>query len=143
MRFDRIRRKDGSIEGMPLQLLIMIIVAVVVMGVIMGWIYFLSDSDPVIDSIIVEPGEIDITGTGPHSVSVTVLDTDGTPVKGVVLAISGCGVDKVEILEEGTGSVELTGIDLPFGRPTGFISIIAQRSGMGKRTIDVVVIKGL
>ena len=137
------RGHAGAIEGMPLQLLIMAIVAVIVLGIILGWIYILSDTDPMIDRIVVDPDEVHLSGTTTPSLTITVLDTDGNNVKGVVIVISGCNLDIVKELEAGTGSIQLTGIDLPYGRPTGYLSIVAERSGMGRKTTDVVVFQGL
>jgi hypothetical protein len=137
------RGRAGAIEGMPLQLLIMVIVAVVVLGIILGWIYILSDTDPMIDRIVVEPDEVHMTGASIPSITITVLDTDGNNVKGVVVVISGCNLEIVEELESGTGTIQLAGIDLPYGRPTGYLSIVAERSGMGRKTTDVVVFQGL
>jgi hypothetical protein len=138
-----LRSSSGAIEGMPLQLLIMVIVAVIVVGIILGWIYVLSDTDPVIDRIVVEPDEIHLSGSSTPSITITVLDTDGNNVKGVVIVVSGCNLEIVEEMESGTGNIQLTGIELPYGRPTGYLSIVAERSGMGKKTTDIVVFQGL
>ena len=144
MRRSRGKRiRKGAIEGMPLQLLIMVIVAVIVLGIILGWIYMLNDTDPLLDKIVVEPDEVYLSGATTPSLTITVLDTEGNNVKGVVIVISGCNVDIVTQLETGAGNIQLTGIELPYGRPTGYLSIIAERSGMGKKTADVVVFQGL
>jgi hypothetical protein len=128
---------------MPLQLMIMVIVSVIVLGIILGWIYMMSDTDPVIDRIVVEPDEVYLSGAGDPYITVTVLDTDGNNVEGVVIVITGCNLEIVDELDSGTGDIQLTGIELPYGRPTGYISVIAERSGMGKATVDVVVFQGL
>jgi hypothetical protein len=138
-----LRNTSGAIEGMPLQLLIMVIVAVIVVGIILGWIYILSDTDPLIDRIVVEPDEVHLSSAATPSIKITVLDTDGNNVNGVVIVISGCNLDIVKELESGSGNIQLTGIELPYGRPTGYLSIVAERSGMGKKTTDVVVFQGL
>jgi len=129
---------------MPLQMMIMVIVAALVVTILMGYIYLLSDTDAIIDKIVVSPDEVHLSSLDPTpSITVTVLDTDGNNVENTVLVITGCNIDMVEDLETGTDTIQLTGISLPYGRPVGYISIIAQRSGMGKKSTEVVVFQGL
>jgi hypothetical protein len=129
----------GAIEGMPLQLLIMVIVAVIVLGIIGGWLFILRDTDPTIDKIIVNPDEVTLRRAEVPSIKISVIDTDGNLVSGVVLLIEGCGIELVEELDSGEEEISLKGITLPYNRPTGYLSIIAQKSGMGTRTAEVLV----
>lgn len=133
------RERAGSLEGLPLQLVIVVIVAAIVLGIMTGWMFIMQDSDPVIDKIVVDPDEVRVKLGETPSINITVLDTEGNLVKGVVVVIEGCSLDMVEELETGEEDVLLKGVALPYGRPTGYLSITAQRSGMGMRSVDVVV----
>lgn len=140
--FTNSRAHSGALEGMPLYLIIIVVIAVAVLGIVLGWIFLASDTDPMIDKIEVAPEEVSLSGTGTPEITVTVWDTEGDKVRGVVIEVKGCNVNiDPTKLESGTGTIQLTGCDLPPDKQSDFIQIVAKKSGMGTKTFEVLVVQ--
>lgn len=99
MRADR-----RGLEGMPLQLLIISIIAAVVIGVVLGWLYLIPEQEVVRDILITADGSplpnlrlTDSDGDGISSAddiafNVSVKDQNRDPIPGATVVLSGSGV---------------------------------------------------
>jgi len=97
-----IRSDREGLEGLPLQLLIMAVVAGLALVVVVGWFSGIS-STPVknIKTISIEPNPITTTNPGINvqakktlDVTVCAFDQGDTRIKGITVHLSGVGVDK-------------------------------------------------
>jgi hypothetical protein len=136
-----VRNRNAGIEGMPLMIIIIVVIAVAVLGIVLGWIFLASDSDPMIKKITVDPETVKTTTA---TVKVYVWDTDGNKVDGATVTVSGLNVNTAPVKTtkqagDTYATVTLTGLALSPGAQTGTLSILAEKTGMGKKTLDVVV----
>lgn len=85
------RDRIGGIEGLPLQLMVIILVATMGTVVIVGWMSSI-DSPQYIGSVTVDPDTISYGDGTDMGFSVTVTDQDGNGLSGAVVTLSGCGI---------------------------------------------------
>ncbi len=88
--------RKGSVEGLPLQFMIMMIVAVAARGILSGWMagietpHSISDVEVLSAEGLADPdGNID-------PVSVRVRDQDGNPLEGATVYLSGLGIRTID-----------------------------------------------
>ena len=87
------RNKKGSIEGLPLQLMIMIIIATMGTAILIGWMGNI-DTPKHIGGVEVVSGDIVLNGNSTTSgyIEVYVTDQNGNPLSGATVVLSGLGV---------------------------------------------------
>ena len=139
-------RKDrnAGIEGLPLQLMIMVVVAGLGMTVILGWMGGLNSPNG-IDAVYSSPNEIVLTD-GDHDgiyarsgimLTISVMDLHGEPVKGATVVLDGCnlqvsGGKQVHGTTDDSGKVTFNGLTASqTGRSVGFITVTVTKSGLG------------
>lgn len=148
--------KDGGIEGLPLQLMILVLIAGVGSAVMMGWMTGL-DAPTTISSVYAEPGEIvleDFNGDGIFTndsigMVVHVVDGQGNDVNGAVVVLSGCNIESFTG-STAHGTTDSSGCmifeDLKashVGASLGFITVTVTKSGYGtESTYSVPVVCG-
>lgn len=92
MRLKKDRR--GGIEGLPLQLMIIILVATMGTAIIMGWMGSI-EAPNTIGSVEVLSDDIELDGrsyTTAGHVEIRVTDGKGDPLRGATVVLSGLGV---------------------------------------------------
>ena len=114
MKHDRCIRKLKNVKndkrgvlGLPLNLLIMVVIAAVAIGIILSWLFIMT---PPLEYIVVTPDQINDAGTANQSFSVTVTayNSKGT-MSGCDVTFSGLGIDHVgKTGEDGTYTITLT-----------------------------------
>jgi hypothetical protein len=117
-------RRDcgGGIEGLPLQLLIMVVVAGLGLTIIMGWMNSI-DAPHSIGEVFVNPSEIvvyDEDGDGVYSrdgvaMTVTVTDQSGDRLEGATIVLEGANIKSsdggpVRGVTDSHGQLILTGL---------------------------------
>jgi len=132
---------SAGIEGLPLQLLIMVVVAGLGLTIIMGWMNSIAAPHSIGD-IVVNPGEIivrDQDGDGIFNASgvlltVTVTDQSGDRLEGATVTLQGANVmtSKGEVVRGVTNSR---------GQVT-FHDLKVEQFGSRLTTITVTVAKG-
>jgi hypothetical protein len=132
---------SAGIEGLPLQLLIMVVVAGLGLTIIMGWMNSIAAPHSIGD-IMVNPGEIvvhDSDGDGIFTasgvlVTVTVTDQSGDRLEGATVMLEGANVM--------TGKGEtVRGVTDSRGQVT-FSDLKVEQFGTRLTTITVTVAKG-
>lgn len=135
----------AGIEGLPLQLMIMVIIAGLGTTVILGWMSGLEAPDS-IGSVHSSPGEIIVTdedGDGIFSCSdiaihITVLDRAGNGVQGASVLLEGAGISydlskgAVHGMTDSSGRASFEGLELSLtDGPIGFVTVTVAKSGYG------------
>jgi hypothetical protein len=83
---------DGSVEGMPLYMLIMVVVVVAALGIMTGLMGAFSGQN--LGEVTTDPDVIEIDGgQGQTDFTVTVKDTEGRPIEGATVYVEGEGVN--------------------------------------------------
>ena len=137
----RVRRDcSGGIEGLPLQLLIMVVVAGLGLTIIMGWMNSISAPHS-IGEVFVNPSEItvhDEDGDGLYTrdgvtITVTVTDQSGDRLEGATVLLDGANVrtkdgGPAQCVTDSSGQVVLSNLKVEqFGsRLTTIVVTIAK-----------------
>jgi hypothetical protein len=133
--------RSGGIEGLPLQLLIMVVVAGLGLTIIMGWMNSIAAPHS-IGEVLVSPSEIlvfDEDGDGIYSrdgimMTVTVTDERGDRLEGATVLLEGANVRTVS-----GGPVR--GVTDSHGQVL-FTDLMVEHFGARLTTITVTVAKG-
>lgn len=138
------KNEEGAIEGLPLQLLIMVVIAGVAIGVIVGWMSF---SKTEVGTITANPDTITVSrvyGVLNTSVTITVLDQNGKALNDATVTLSGSGVDTAKKTgSNGTATFAITAT-LPTNTNTGSITATASYDstwGKTTRTVTILVVR--
>jgi hypothetical protein len=91
---------SGGLEGLPLQLIIMMVIAGIGIGIVVGWLTVFSEkplNELVIEDISPEPtkGLNVLTEGEEYTITVRALNTDQKPIEGVTITLEGPGVAKI------------------------------------------------
>ena len=141
---ERFRKdKGGGVEGLPLQLIIIILVATLGTAIILGWMSTLG-TPPHIGSVNVESDDIVLEKTSGSEhytdkgyVRIYITDQDGNGLAGATVVLSGCGVTTrdgktVHGVTDANGYVEFKNIHASLrGAKIGFINVEVSKSGYG------------
>ena len=143
-------RKDRkALEGLPLKLLIVVIIAVVAIGIIMVWLSQIGGPRSI--KLKVSPKDIGINSTNLEedvsaevTITVTAYDSSNNKLKDVVVTVESkgatvtpSGISK-KTNENGTVQFDLT-VELLAGQSTGEIKFTGSKSGYNSDTVTVVV----
>jgi hypothetical protein len=87
------KNKKGGIEGLPLQLMIVIIIATMGTAILVGWMGNI-DTPQSIGQVQVLSEDIILDGyhTNDGTIEICVIDQDGNPLEGATVVLSGLGV---------------------------------------------------
>jgi len=147
-RIMRLRKnKKGGIEGLPLQLMIIVLVAALGTAVIVGWVSSI-DTPTSIGNVTVESGDIEMNKeiNGRISVNISVTDQNGDPLEDVLVSLTGCGIrtsDNGQVYgnSDRNGNVEFNDLTVNSGSGVRFVNVSASKSGYGEdNTARIAVI---
>ena len=86
--------KRGGIEGLPMELMIIVVVATVGTGILVGWMGSIDEPDS-IGEVTCSANQIVMTSdTVKTNFTVTVTDQSGDALKGATVVLFGCGGDR-------------------------------------------------
>ncbi len=132
------RDKSGAVEGLPLQLIIMVAIAAIVLVIVLGWLApWQSKVD--LDSLSVTPVS---TGNNDEvTLTVTAWDTKGNHLEGAVIEISGCNVGTQVLTTDSNGTAVFTVTPSIPASSTNNINILGKFTGTvyTEKTAFVVV----
>ena len=131
----------GGIEGLPLQLMIMVVVAGLGLTIITGWMGSVS-APRSIGEVFVTPGEIVVTdddGDGLYvrdglTLTVVVTDQDGDRLEGATVILEGANV-RTRDGEPVRGTTDAGGVVI-------FTELVVEHFGPTLSTVTVTVAKG-
>jgi hypothetical protein len=140
MSSKRILYKDsnGAVEGLPLQLIIMVAVAAIVLVIILGWLApWQSKVD--LDSLTVTPSSTD--SDEQVTITVTAWDTKKNHLEGVVIQISDCNLETQVLTTDENGQATFTVTPSIPPNTSGNINIVGKYTGTvyTEKTAFVVV----
>jgi len=140
MKIHKKLQKDraGAVEGLPLQLIIMVAIAAIVIVIILGWLAPWQNKVD-LDMLTVEPQTIADENT--TTIVITAWDTKDNHLEGVVIEATGCNIGTLIGTTDADGKVSFTVTpDIPNGQ-TGQISILGTYTGtvQMEKTAFVVV----
>ena len=144
--------RTGAIEGLPLYLIIIIVITVIGLGIVLGMMEMVKPptqigkmtiSPEVIE--VTDPDDDDTFTTTGKTVTVRVMDSNGDPVKGAMVRLTGCNVKEGGSTAYGktdsNGEMKFTDISCEvMGTDTGHIDVEVEKSGLGKKTGTIPVI---
>lgn len=133
--------QKGGIEGLPLQLLIMVVVAGLGLTIIMGWMNSISAPHS-IGEIFVNPSEIPVYDPDEDglyrndkvTITVTVTDQSGDRLEGATVVLDGANI-------EATGGGQARGVTDERGQAV-LSDLKVEQFGSKLTTIVVTVAKG-
>lgn len=134
------KNKKGNVEGLPLQLMIIILVAAMGTAILVGWMGGIETPNS-IGSVDVVSGDIilDNNSTSDGIVELYVTDNNGNPLDGATVILSGLGITdnkgKTAYLttnDEGYASFEDLRITLR-GSDIGFITVNVSMPDYGEK----------
>lgn len=130
---DRSVQTLGAIEGLPLQMMIVILVATMCTAIIVGWMGSI-DSPDVIGELVYED-TIVADGSSLGDVEITVMDTEGNLVEGATVILSGLNVQMdggtAYAVTDANGVASFSGLTINASGSSsyGLISIDVSKSG--------------
>ncbi|MEM4307699.1 MAG: hypothetical protein QXU48_01365 [Thermoplasmata archaeon] len=134
MRRFKVSRK-GALEGLPLYLIIMVIIAAVGIAILVGWMYMVKK--PELDHIAIEVTDMTIGNT--YDFNITAYDVNGKTLEGVEIHLEGCGVD-VKKLTDKNGQAQFSVTPtLPTNVHTGEIRVTAQYTGTTMKIVQGLI----
>lgn len=154
MKYRRLKREDekGALEGLPLYLIILVVIAGVGTAIIAGWM--MSAESTELGSIEYEipneentTGQLDISEDGERTIYVYTYDQNGDSLEGVTVSIDGCGAGDIDEPVERTGKegeasfkVEKSDLYIPEDKDHGKIEIKAEYKGDTTRTETATIL---
>lgn len=140
------RERSGALEGLPLQLIIIIIIAAAALGVIYVWLNQATEGKATIKKVEVSPTEISVQpgaegqpATGEVDLTVWVYDTEGNEVDDFVVTISGA-VDHEVTRQMDSGESVTVVVKVPPGETTATVHIRVEKGGgMGSAETTALV----
>ena len=138
--------ESGGMEGVPLQLVIVVVIGVAALGILIGWLALAGDPDPVLESISTEPEDLELNGdgrvTGDFEVEVYVYDSEGNEVDDVVVTFTGAVDEDVTEKIDSGDKVKITAA-LRDGSNTATIEVRAEKGGgMGSCDTTMILMRG-
>jgi hypothetical protein len=135
----------GGMEGVPLQLIIVVVVGMAALAILVGWLAFAGDTDPTLKRAVTDPETIKVAGTGRATaavqVQVFVYDNEGDEVDGAVVTFTGAVDQKVTQKIDSGDKVAMTAALAP-GESTGTIDVKVEKGGgMGSCRTTIIVMR--
>ncbi|MGA1820775.1 MAG: hypothetical protein ACMUHU_07200 [Thermoplasmatota archaeon] len=142
----RIADRNGGIEGMPLQLMIAVVVAMAALGIVIGWLVIAGDTDATLKRMTTDPETVVLEGSGRVNgtveMTVYVYDSEGNEVDDVILTFSGAVEERTVMKIDSGDTVEITA-SLSSNADTAVMDIHAEKGGgMGTTDTTVIVMRG-
>lgn len=129
------KNRKGGIEGLPLELMIIVIVATLGTAILVGWMGDVEEPKS-IGSVSAEPNYINVINAIPSatfSLKITVTDNNGAPINDAVVVISGCGLYNQIKETDYHGVVTFSALPVKLnGATSGYINVHVSANGYGE-----------
>lgn len=145
MRLDRDTGTQGGIEGLPLQLMIIILVATMGAAILVGWMGSI-ETPHTISGVDVDPPYVTETdGAVSGDITITVTDQDGNYIEGAGVKLVNLGVRMIEdtepkvpfLVTDEDGRVTFSNLTVS---GTGTIGIEVTKSGYTENTTATITV---
>ncbi len=141
--------RNGGIEGLPLQLMIVILIATMGTAILVGWMGNI-DTPTSIGEVDVASGDIvltDYSSSNGYYVELYVYDNEGNPLQGATVVLSGLGVKSDGQTAYGVtnanGYLKLTHLDIRMGNNNvGFITVNVSMANYGENNSARITVIG-
>lgn len=134
MRRFKVSRK-AALEGLPLYLIIMVIIAAVGIAILVGWMYMVKK--PELGYIEIEVKDMLVGNT--YDFNITAYDTNGKTLENVEISLAGCGVDTKKLTgKDGKAFFSVTP-RLPENVHTGTIEVTAVYTGTTMKVVKGII----
>ena len=147
------KNKKGGIEGLPLQLMIIIMIATLGTAIMVGWMGNIEEPHS-IGKVMVDSGEIDLTRSSTvngaygnagsvyysnEEVIISVFDQSGNPLPDATVVLTGLGVSDangktVHGTTNDDGLVVLKNFKLRMTGHVGYIGVEVSKPGYGENS---------
>ena len=139
--------RGGGIEGLPLELMIIIIVATMGTAILVGWMGSV-DVPKYLGDVIVEPGQLEIGGDGAigGELRITVTDQDGNGIDGATVVVTGLSVkgdggSAVTAVTGNDGTASFGGMHARLTSALGYLTVTASMPDYGEKSVKVPVVR--
>ncbi|MCQ5375698.1 MAG: carboxypeptidase-like regulatory domain-containing protein [Methanomassiliicoccales archaeon] len=136
--------REGGIEGLPLQLILMVVIAGIGMTIVLGWMTGL-EAPKSIGAVYATPNEIILTDENSDglyegsdlTLTITVVDQNGDPVSGASVVLQGMNIGfkdgrTAHGMTDASGKVKFVDLSLSQrGATIGFVTVTVTKSGYG------------
>lgn len=138
---------SGGIEGLPLQLMIIILIATIGTGIILSWMGSIETPKSIggVD-VLSETVTCDKLGNIAGDVEILVTDQDGNPLEGATIVLTGMGVKNahnttVYGTTDSNGTVSFSDLTVtPPGGAYGYLKINVSKTGYGEDSSARIVV---
>ena len=145
------RDRRGGIEGLPLELMVILVVAALGTAVLVGWFNGLDDPQ---DDKPATIGDVKLKYTeamkargASNQLEVFIYDTNGDPVRDASVLVTGCevtlGQNGTPVLRTGdNGWCKFTDLrfTLPSGQDYGYATIHVSAPDCGQKSVSLMVV---
>jgi hypothetical protein len=143
----------GALEGLPLYLIILVVIAAIAIVIIIAWLNSIS-TPKAFGTISPDPNQIilsdndgdDFSSTESGTLTITVRDSENDKVKGATVTLSGCDVrfsggGTAWAETDENGEAVFTALHLEVEKDTiDSLTVTVQKSGYPNDGIDVPVV---
>lgn len=141
IKLKRLNRK-GGIEGLPMELMIIVVVAALGTAILVGWMGSIEQPETIGD---VESSQEQIImnnhDSTTFSTTITVRDGNGDPISGATVVLTGCGVTNTSSMQKGTvygttndsGEAKFSGLKVTKTTPgVGYVNVSVSAGDHGE-----------
>ena len=137
------KEDSGGIEGLPLQLMIIILVATMGAAILVGWMGSIETPHSIGD-VDVDPDSVEADADGfiADAITITVTDQDGNLLEGATVVLEGLnvrmtgedGFETAYLVTDVDGKVTFDGLSIRHSgnASVGFIDVLVTKSGYGE-----------
>ncbi|MFW6375542.1 MAG: hypothetical protein ACOCZJ_00090 [Thermoplasmatota archaeon] len=138
----RLRRDEGgALEGLPLYLILLVVIAGVSTAIVFGWMQSAESTE--LDHIKVDVSDGYVTSGSSNNVEITAYDRNDDELSGATVTLQGCGVKEIgETDSDGKAEFSVSP-SLPENEDFGEITVTVKYTGDVKtEKTDTVPVKG-
>ena len=129
---------SGALEGLPLYLIILVVIAGLGTAIIAGWM--MSAQSTELDKIEVDQDDRILSTHSGQAVTIKAYDQDGNALEGAVVTLEGCNVQKAgQTNEDGECTLQNINPDLPENENFGTIDVTVKYTGDVSITKNAVI----
>ena len=144
--------RSGGIEGLPLQLMILILIATLATAIIIGWMGNISTPESIGDVTLDKSDVSAVRGANGYctiteTFSVYVTDQDDNPLKDAVITLSGHGIQDAygntvhkNTDKDGKVTFNKNSMRLKMSSNTGFVTVNVSKPGYGEDSSCKIIV---